>query len=163
MSAADAYVVVVILLVVFGYPLVMRVIDHAMARTREQIVGLATVLLQSDRLDMKRKHRIQKLVEIHDSGWPMVSVVLRFPLVALGRAFGANRTDAAFLEIADEDTRDQIRELDDLFLKSVVSANPILSVVLALEVLVLFPVLVFARLWRTLPDDIVDYSLYRRT
>lgn|GEM_PF-1872114 len=141
---------------ILAYPLVMRWLATRVHPSRLRLADLGNELMESPHLSDARKDDVREmLVDAFD--WRvMVVVAINLPLAA----FGLRRRLKAMSQdrIADPDTRQMWSEFSARFIQSIAAANPLVTVIVLVELMLFLVVLFPLGLIRRLNDLVVDIA-----
>lgn len=120
-----------------AYPIVLRVIADRVEPTRQRLDMLGKELLSSPNVSERYKVIVDGMLDDAYDWRLMASVVLRLPIFLFGRLLGFIKPLPLPQLPSDEDARKKLLDFISCHMRSVAAANPICSLIFALEVAVL--------------------------
>jgi len=135
-------VFVTTVVVLIGYPLVMRFLARRMAVKREKLADTARTLLQSTHLSEEQKVIVERMMDSSMSWRVMFFASVTLPVYLIGRRLRVFDPVPVPKLPADRDTAKKLIAFTELHIQSVAAANPFFAFILALEVACLVLMLV---------------------
>lgn len=148
MDATAQIALIVALAAIAAYPFVMRLAAARAHPMRLRMAEVGKTLLTAPRLDETRKEQVDLLLDMAFDWRVMIGLCAALPVAVVRRRFRGRPARPA---PADPETEYAWNDFMSAFTRSVAAANPLFSVVFAIEIAVLVLLLVpFGMAWRAM-------------